>query len=280
MAPDGSEQLTDKKLKFGYWVATHRRQLRLAATGAVGAVTLVIVAIFGVNLVDWLTHIRQTQEILAGLSTPLPIYESVRRPENVVVIKAESVIRDEKSVDAYAHIRNPNDIWGAVHIEYEIFVGGNSVARSTTTLAPLQEKFLTAIAPSSASTAPAVTFQVLDIQWEKFPDPEEIPVDSWEVLDPTLTVLDVQEELVFRTELRFTLKNRSVYGFRDAQVTVLMTDDTNTVHAVGSVTLDEITSLQSRELVFRWPARLDRSLTPVVYVNVDKLSENRIIGAL
>ncbi|MFC1597982.1 hypothetical protein ACFL2M_00420 [Patescibacteria group bacterium] len=280
--PNKKNDLSEGQLKTGYWVATHRKEIKLAYTALLGAVAAASVIIFFIYLLNWLTHIQQTEDILQSLASPIEIFDAIRRPEDIVIAKAIAVQRDEKSIDVVVHMQNPNDLWGAVNIEYEVFTGSTSAGKETTTLAPLQEKFLTKSSILHSGTKPPmVTVTVHDVQWKKIADSSSLPQDDWEFLNPSMRYIDSQTEaLAFKTELSFTLRNKSVLGFREPQVVVLMQDAANNIQAIGSLYIEEISSLQRRDITFRWPKRLSGSLTPVIYVNVDKLTEERIIREL
>ncbi|PIW36413.1 MAG: hypothetical protein COW24_05485 [Candidatus Kerfeldbacteria bacterium CG15_BIG_FIL_POST_REV_8_21_14_020_45_12] len=278
--PPNQDEPTKQQLKLGYWIATHRALLRRILVSTLAAIAGISVLIFLFQLTDWLTHIRQTNEIIASLSEPSANFSSIRKPEELAVRRSASVRRDETTVDGLVELVNPNDIWAATKVEYEILIGGVSTGRTTLTMAPLQTLVLTA---DSAATSgnPPVQIIIHDVVWKKLVKVDQLPQEDWAFLDAQLTPIPTSDaNAIYRTQFDLTLQNRSVLGFRDAEVTVVLTDSEDIIRAIGSIQLVEIGSLESRTLTFRWPAQLSRSLTPSVKVNIDKLTEDRIIRKL
>ncbi|MFH1426691.1 MAG: hypothetical protein ABIG66_04680 [Candidatus Kerfeldbacteria bacterium] len=276
--PQQPDQLSQGSLSRGYWIATHRSQIKMAGTVALAVVAGASVLVFLIITINWLTHIGQTNEIEAGLSQSVISYGQVEKPLNPVVVKSTAVRRDDSSIDIAVHVRNPNETWSATSLDYEILAGGVSAGRETITMAPMQEKYLVRSGvPFTGSSVPTVSAVLQSSSWIKTADLEVLPVDAWEFIQPSFRYIDGTDASVFKSELSFTLRNKSVYGFREPQVVVLMVDDSNNIEAIASVVVDMIGSLETKEMVFRWPMKLERSLSPLIYVNVDKITEERII---
>ncbi len=278
--PLNQDQPTGNQLKLGYWVATHRPLLRRLGIGCLSAIAGLSILVFLSTLINWMTHIAETNQITASLLEPSANFASIRKPEDPAVRRAVSVRRDATTVDAIVELVNPNDIWAATNIEYEILVGSTSTGRTTATLAPLQELILTTAATATGD-APPVQFIIHEITWVKMAKVDHLPDDEWEFVDASLSSIQSSaQNALYKTQFNVTVQNRSVFGFRDAEVVVLLVDDENDVKAIGSVQLVAIESLESRPLTFRWPERLSRNLTPIIQINIDKLTEDRIIRKL
>ncbi len=277
--PNRETHISKRELDFGYWLATHRQLLHRILISVLGIIAAASIGLFLYTTVIWVTHIQQTDDILSALSLPDVNYQAIRRPEELVVRSARAVIRDDHSIDIVAHLQNPNDIWAAVEITYEMTVAGATTGIATTALAPSEEKYITKQSiPFSGAEAPAIRVEIHDVQWKKFVDTSNLPTTEWIFSNAHYAyVQSAAEDIPLRTELTFTIQNKSVYGFREAQVVVLLHDDNGDIHGIGSVTLDEIVTEESRSLTFRWPLRLPTGLQPTIYVNIDQLTENRII---
>lgn len=234
---------------------------------------------FILNTVNWVTHIQQTDALLTALGGSDVNYDAIRKPEAIGVRSAESVIRDEQSIDLVVHLINQNDIWAATNVSYEVEVAGKTLGPFTTSLAPKEEKFLTQSAiPFTGSNAPSVKAVILDTTWQKYADISRIPVDNWAFTNAHYGYVQTSSaDAPFKTELTFILENKSVYGFRDVQVVVELFDGKGDLHGIASVTLDSVLTATSRPLTFRWPLRLPIDAAPVIHVNINHLDEDSII---
>lgn len=257
-------------------MATHRQTLQRVHVGFwfFVAATMVILAI--VQTAIWALNRQQTELYRAGFVQPQINFDSIETPKPITTARTGALFRDDASIDAYINVVNLNEQWAATDLEYEIFVGGKSTGREHATLAPAQEKYLTKMnIPFTGTSAPGITITIHNTQWEKIINPDEtLPHVGWDFQEASIRALNTED---LKTELTFTLRNKSVYGFREPQVVVLLVDDSNAVYAIGSVHVNEIGSLESKPLAFRWPKRFPTSLTPKIIVNVDLLTESRII---
>lgn len=276
---DQSTILSKRELTFGYWVATHRPLLHSIVIGFFSLIAGGMTIIFILNTVNWATHIQQTNDILSDLSGSDVNYGSIRRPQPISVMHAVSAMRDDKSIDLLVDVKNTNDIWAATAVTYQIELAGKTLGPYTVSLAPLEEKFLTQQAiPFTGSTAPAVKATVLNTVWQKYADISRLPTDNWVFANAHYGYVQTSSDTApFKTELIFTLENKSVYGFRDVQVVVELQDSSGNVQGIASVILDTMLTTETRALTFRWPLRLPTNVTPVIHVNVDHLDESSII---
>jgi len=278
---DRNLSLSKGELTFGYWIATHRAAIHTAIVVFCAILAGSMAMLFIVNTVRWISNRQDTDNILTALGGPDVNYASIRKPQSITVQKTLSTIRDEKTADLLVHITNPNAIWSAPEITYQIELAGKILGPFTTNLAPKEEKFLTQQAiPFSGSTAPAVTVTILNTVWKKFADSSRLPTENWAFTNAHYGYIQTSaENAPFRTELTFTLENNSVYGFRNVAVVAQLQDTDGVIHGIGSVILDSILTNETRTLTFRWPLRLPGSITPIIHVNVNHLDEREVITA-
>ena len=280
ISSNGQDDLSEKNLKIGYWIAQHKSGIRKGYLLTAGIFATISVLLFVVTLFDWATHIRQTDEIIYSLTQPAANFNALRERSDLSIRRAIAITRDEKTVDAFVEISNPNVLWAATYVEYEILVGGISSGKTTTTLAPGQALILTTSAKTSVESPP-VQMLIHDVTWKKLANTNSLPEENWEFTQTELSQIESSNEnSIYQSQLKVTLQNRSVLGFRDVQVVTLLVDKENTVQAVGNIELVSIKSLENRELTFRWPKKLSKNLTPIIQINVDKLTEDRIIRKL
>lgn len=271
-----SNPLSDRNLSFGYWLATHRETLRAFYTVLWGIVAAVMLLLALLQSVRWFTHRAETEQFLLGLSqTPID-FASIQAPVPLTTRKAIAVFRTDTTIDAMIDMINTNPQWAALDMEYEVQVGGKATGVEHVAFAPGQEKFLTKMQiPYTGTSLPPVQVQVLKTQWKKIPNPTEtLPTISWAYADVTLRSINTEE---LKTELSFAVKNNSVFGYREPQVVALLVDEDSTIYGIGSVTINEIASLESKPVTFVWPQRLPTGLQAQIVVNVDHVLEDRII---
>lgn len=278
------KNLADVELSLAYWVATHRTLLHKVRLGVLVGTVSIIWMVFIVQIITWAFHVRSTQQIWQAFPTNVVNFRAGGIPADIQVSQVAAVWHDDTSMDVVFKFLNTNEQWAATQVDYEVFLGGRSITQETTNLTPQQEKYLTAMrvpfAGVGSSTAVSATVNLLNVKWQRMSVVERaaMPLAQWEFNDMEFrNILSADKELPFATELQFTLRNKSVYGFREAQVVVIITDGAGTVQGLGSITIDEIGSLQTKPLIFLWPRRLTTSWGQNIYVNVDKLTEERII---
>ncbi len=276
----GDNQLTDKQLEQGYWLATHRELLRKIGIGILIAIASSMVILFLVQLIVWATHIKQTNQIWTDISLPIVDYKAVDRPIDIQVNTAIAVKHNDSSVDVVFGLKNMNRTFGAADIEYEVFVGGQSAGKEHVSLAPGQDKYLTKSSiPANGGTPPGVSVSIYDVQWTRLKRIDLLPDVAWEFSDANFSYIRATSDTAaFQSELELTIRNKSVYGFRAPQVVVLMKDENSVIQGIGTLQIDAISSLETRTIVFRWPERLPRTVQPTIFVNVDTLDPNMIIS--
>lgn len=275
---NGGSDLTPQKLEFGYWIATHRVEIRKAGTILLAILAAIMVLMFIIQLVIFLAGIPNARAVQEALITNPINYGARERPQPIVIQSAEAVMRDDSHIDVVVVATNTNTSWGALEYTYELLLGSFSAGTNTLVIAPGQTVYFAHTnIPFADGETPSVVVNEVSTSWLNRPT-ALLPVDEWEAANQALrSIRSVDQESSLQTELRFTLKNKSVYGFVAPTVTVLLKNADNETVAVGSVTLNQIDSLESRELTFRWPARLGTALQTEVYVAVDKLNEHNII---
>lgn len=272
------QDLTTTELDRAYWFATHKPLFRKIGLGTLGAIAAISVLFFLYQLVNWLTHIGQTNAILESLSRPQIDYSAIDRPQDIVILPAQAVTRDASSIDVVFGFQNPNTTWAAVELTYEVFVGSQTAGQETVSLAPGQESMYTKMSiPASGGVVPPVSVTIISTEWNRIKRVDLLPEVQWDFSEANFDYISAADEAAFQSELELTVRNKSVYGFRGPKVVVVMKDESGEVQGIGSLQIDRITSLEARTITFRWPARLPRGVQPTVSVTVDLLDEDAII---
>lgn len=282
MMNQSNQPISSRALSIGYWIAGHRPLLHRLLISFFVVIAVLSMGIFVRQTIIWLGHIEETRLLWETISQTGVDYSAIQRPLPITIVKSKAIARDAQTVDLFVLVKNENTIWAATELRYELSLGSSSIGSEDITLAPGEERYIIKSSlPFSGGTPPAVKITQTTITWKKFADRSRLPDDNWEFQNPHYGWVQSSDETIpFKTELNFTLKNISVYGFREPEVVILMTDEGGEVQAIGHIILDAMQSQESRLLTFRWPERLESRLTPVISMNVDHLTEHRIIRTL
>ncbi|MBI2411088.1 MAG: hypothetical protein HYV32_04325 [Candidatus Kerfeldbacteria bacterium] len=276
--PEQPQPISEKKLRMGYWIATHRQLIHTSYRLFWGLIAAISIGIFLFNAVNWAAHIQQTNQIWETISTPIYNLGARQNPKSLIPIRTEAVVYNDTSVDIVSDIRNPNTIWSAQDVEYEIFLNGSSTGVDHTTFAPEQEKMVTKMRIPFTGGTPTARIEITHVEWKKTVGDDAVPQAAWNVTNTALrTVQSTEKDALFQTSLQFTIQNESVYGFREPEVVAILTDEEGRIQAIGRASLTQIDSLQTIDRTMYWEHRLPTTLQPKIVVNVDLLTEDRII---
>lgn len=274
-----NNNLSPKKLKVGYWVATHRAQLRMVGIGVLAAIAVITVISFFVQLFIYISGIAGERTVHEQVATSTINFNGSEQIDDVIITKAESVIRDDSSIDVVVALTNINNTWAAIEYQYDVIVAGSSAGRDTVVLAPGQTIYITRMnVPFSGDTAPSVQVEELNTEWQNYPI-TKLPNESWSVSEEAFRFIRNENEQAasFQSELRFTLQNESVYGFVTPEVVVLLRNAEGTLMGIGSANLNQISPLEERALTFRWPRQFGTGMQSEVHISVDKITDESII---
>lgn len=277
------ETPTDKKaFQLGYWIAIHKTQLRKVYVGLWIAIVAVIWLSFGVRVIDWATHIQQTNDIWKNFSLSIVKWDSRVTPEDLQVVKISTVRYDDSSVDVLVHVYNPNAIWAASSAEYTLSINGSAVETTSLSMAPLQDRYVTRLrVPSTSDALPNVRMTWGKVVWEKMADAAtRLPTQSWAFANASFHQITGDAADAFRTELSFNLVNNSVFGFHQVKAVVAMQSADGTITGLNSVVVDTVLTKDSRPVILRWPKALSRTDTPQLFIDLDLLDESKIIRTL
>jgi hypothetical protein len=141
-------------------------------------------------------------------------------------------------------------------------------------LAPNQTWFVVANhVPWTQTDLPTLEVRLGDVVWQRLIDTSNLPIPDWVPSDTQYgPVFSTPETAVYRTQLGFTLINKTQYTFRDPQVIVVIRDASGQLMGLGNIVLDTVTSQQQSPLHFYWPNTLPRDATAQVIVNTPLLT--------
>jgi hypothetical protein len=274
------EQPSLKELKRGYWIATHREQVRRDIVIAIGVVIGLIVAIAVFLLARYLINLPNAMRVGDSLVQSNVTLTASRIPKPIVVDQSVAVFRGDGTIDVVVFMKNQNTQWAATAIDYEVVAGSSTIPTSVETLGASQEKvLLSSSVPFTGTSLPSVRVAIKNVQWKKVIDASKRANPNWAFTNASLDSVASQanDELPYLSQLSVTMRNNSVYGYKNVSIVAVIPDEKGGVRAASRILLDRITSLESRDLIFRYPVRVSGTIQPQIYVNTDIVNESNLI---
>lgn len=307
--------LPQPQLERAYWLSTHREPLKKVAYG-IGIVLCSIIWLnIGRYLISMMIDNNATQQAYSTIGDTTVLFNAQERARIITVKNSGSVV-DGEAVDAYALVHNPNRLFGAT-FSYSVRVGGEEFVYNDGVIMPGQDSYIVAQGLIGATPGATLAFSFSDIRWFSqvgapprvefsVTDPVLKPVevrtaittpdltDKTGVSDlnsnttngnfvaPTTNTNTEQEDVPDTTVLAITnftatVLNTSAYGFRIAQVIIVLQDEAGTVFGVKKITLRDFQSNANQPLQTYWSRRFPINVTPVVNVYTNYLSDDNLI---
>jgi hypothetical protein len=274
------EQPSLKELQRGYWIATHREQVRRDSVIGLGIVIGLIVAVALFLLGRYLISLPSVMRVSDSLVQSNVTLPASRIPKPIVVDRSVAVFRGDGTIDVVVFMKNENPQWSATEIQYEVVAGSSTIPTATETLGANQEKvLLSPSVPFSGTALPSVRVTVQRVEWKKVIDASKRPNPNWTFSNAAFNSIsaDAEEDLSYLSQLSVVMRNNSVYGYKNVSVVAVIPDDKGGVRAASRILLDRISSLESRDLIFRYPVRVSGTVQPQIYVNTDIVNTENLI---
>lgn len=187
--------------------------------------------------------------------------------------KGVQLIRNTNGTwDALAHLENPNGIYGAGRIDYQLIVkdaGGTTMATRTgfTYANPAQPRYLDVPLGSLTGTpvSAALQFDPATVQWAAL------------TVDAAGTVqFGVRNESLASSSAgvayQATVTNRSSFDFDSVDVVVLLEDASGSVVGAGSTVMRTLVSGETRGISLTWPFAVPGAVRTQVIVGTNLFS--------
>lgn len=244
----------DFQLALGYWIVSHREQLRkwwvLALLGFIGLSLLGAIVFFTTyfaqqSKVDQL--IQRTGSEIVGLRLPSTVL-----PQDLETSAVTIIPRSASAVDLVAFVTNPNTQWGAALVDYHFVLGDSALPGHTAFVNSDDDRPLVQLnVPMTEATAQAGI--VIDhIQWARsasatLTTPNFSVADI--VLSPTNVTLAGKTFLTYN--VKATMTNRSVFNFLRVAVPIVLRSGDRIV-AVDQFVIDRWATLAEKSISHTW----------------------------
>ncbi len=246
------EPLSNEELKWGYWYFLHRAVIRRIGVTILGAVGVGLILYSGWQWVDWLASRKAEEEsfrLLVTSNVNFAEYRKRNAPLPLEVGKAVAIPAGTGRYNLVALVKNPNPGWGAPEFGAVFSVDGVEV-RGQGFIMPLEEKYVIHLAAQLAQPPRQVQLTIEQAGWQRVRADSNLRLPDFIVEGEKLELAEG-----IGTSLRFTLFNRSTYGYYDVGVTAVLLRGGVPV-AVGRQLIASITSGERRVVELAWPQAL------------------------
>lgn len=285
------QQLSDFKLKLGYWVVTNKIFIKRFIVFILFSADVLLVSFSAYRLIQFYSVERvQFEKMALTLSSYNLDYNSYWKkvkPQDIQLLELDAVSLSGNKYNFVAKIKNPNiNKWAASEIEYYFVYNNQTTEKRKGFILPGEEKFLGAFNVESSSKVLKPSLQISNIKWQRIKqgDLESFSKKVKNFTDFTikekqfLTASELGLEKDSRTSaVRFTAVNNTIYDYYDAGFFVV-TYSGPIITSANYLTLNKFLSNESREAEIRWHETIARPSLILVEPVVDFFDETVIIG--
>jgi len=255
-------QLTEDKLKWGYWWVTHKIQVRQGFSLILTLIDLILVAYAAYGFFDWYfgsgVQERATMATLPRQLINYTAFHQARAPQPLVIDSAAVLNAGEKSYDLAAQVTNPNmGYW--VEFDYQ-FVGGNGPVGAVghDFILPGATKYIHSLDVKADSSPGASDLQVSTVAWHRV-DAHVITPDlahwagqrlAFKVDEVKFKAPDPNEKLTV-SRATFRLINDTGYGYRKMGFFFAL-EGTSGLVGVNYVTISDLRPGEVRQVEASW----------------------------
>ncbi|MFH1536382.1 MAG: hypothetical protein ABID45_00175 [Patescibacteria group bacterium] len=262
------ENMDERQFKLSYFIVSHKKAMIRFGLISLIALDVVLGLFFIVKLVDYLTHIKPTNEIIANLSVENITFQT--KPPFSLQIGDVSVLEaGEDQYDILASVNNPNEKWAIESFSYNFSGSGFETQIVNSFIMPGERKNLiqTGIYNTDAGSNPKIVLS--DIKWKKVK--EEVPELNFEFDEFDYASTDEGGFYASGNVL-----NKSVFGFHEAEASIVILYN-GEPFAVGATSISDFESYGEEPLEFRWSKKLPFNITIEPEVSVNAIDENNLI---
>lgn len=261
--------------QWGYWVAKHKAQMKKIGLWLFIAIVVVIWLIFFFNLGSYFLGRSSAKIAEEDLIKLVVNFKALKPPESIQIVEKKVLSRGEGRVDVFVHLKNPNEKWLVKKYIYQLSIGGTITSPQTTFLLPGEDKFL--IAANVASPTSSVELITQNIQWQKIKNLETLQKLEFATEELTYSPVFYEETsgYIFG-EVKAVVLNKSVFGFSNVQVVVLVVYN-NEIIGVGQTMAQDWGSGEERNFSFGWPKKFPLASELKLLVSTNIFDGNNLI---
>lgn len=254
-------QLTEDKLKWGYWWVTHKVQVRRVFSIVLAVVDFALVgyALFG--FADWFfgsgeLERRQTA-IMAMPAIDYTFFREKNSPSEMKVESAISLNSGEKTYDFIARASNPNPQWW-VEFDYHFESSAGATPVQHGYLLPGETKWLDALGSRSDVRPGSPKIVVENVAWRRVDFHMTRPdYATWSssrlhfLIDKVEFVPPAPQDPIAVNRARFTVTNDTGFGYFKVGFFVTLSSGSRIV-GVNKVVISDLRPGERRDVEASW----------------------------
>ncbi|MBT3690078.1 hypothetical protein HOE31_03405 [bacterium] len=264
--------ISDRRLKVGYWLITHIKRFKQAITIFLALVCFVTVSF---SIYGWVIHFKEQKDLnraISGIGTinlDFEAYHDSIKPNTLVVSESTVIYTGEGKYDILTKIANPNNRWQVDKLVYQFESSFFTSPSSTVYLLPNQEKYLVSYANTSHSRIGVPEFKILDLEMTLIKPYQNLPEINFNISDIEFTAEGEED----RSKVTFNVLNNTLYNFWEVDFLVIIYSG-DTISGVNQIKLGEFLGNSTRVGEVSWFERLPRITKVDVYPYVDLLDQS------
>lgn len=264
------EKKDDFSLKFGYWLAIHRDQLRTWWVSMILAVAALCLAYFFVVFVSFSFSSSRIVHGIRLMAQPLvaPLLRQTLSPKPLVAEQVTAIARDGGRYDLVAKVSNANKTWAAVSVTFHFTNGTTETKNERTTIWPSSDGYLlqTNVGLSAPPQGSSYSVAITDVAWRRPKDLALYNGISFPVSDVSIVPITGLASGAAATRLSATVENKSVYSFRSIRF-IIVVKIGDSIAAVNDVIVEKMKPLEKRPVEVTWLTTVQAS-SDVIFVPV------------
>ncbi|MFA6305038.1 MAG: hypothetical protein WCV73_00845 [Patescibacteria group bacterium] len=259
--------LSERQLKFGYWLLNYKDRLKKILLGFIIALGAIFwgLAIYG--LVVYLSFGASDQQIVLGIVNNNIDWQSFRernKPLDLVFSAPELIYTGKGNYDIVAQAYNPNTRRGMAKLTYQFIADNFTSATGTIVILPQQKVYLLSLANQTTGRLEAPQLSVLGLAWQRIgeqpQDPNLQPIGLDQI---NFTAGDLKE----RSAVLFSARNNTLKNFWTVGFEAVLFNN-NRIVGANIIFVNEFLSEETRNLEMSWfeslPAVTRVEIVPLV----------------
>ncbi len=261
--PTREGQLSEEKLKWGYWWVTHKVQVRRWFILVMIILDLIVLAYVGYGFVDWffLSGAKERADIGQMVQNPIDYasFRAAAKPVDLVYENPLVLQAGEGAYDIASKVTNDNTKWWA-DFNYRFIMNedpNSSPKAAYGFVLPGDSTYLSTLGWKTTST-PAVRLEISNMQWHRISPHTTFPTyDVWKaehlnlVIEPEPFRPALSSDPLHVSKAVFQVTNDSAYGLRTARFFVILYSD-QAIVGVNDVTIGRLMAGDGKTVEVSW----------------------------
>jgi len=256
MANQKIDDVSEDQLKFGYWLLTHKDQLKNWLKYFLICLSSVLWLMVFYNLTIYIIGLPQDDQIIQGIASQVVDFKGFaeRNAIQPLQISAVQLIpTGNNHYDFVVPIANPNLNRGVLKLVYQFTAGAYTTPTATAVLLPAEHNYLMSLDNVSPVRLNNASLKIITTNWESLWNKINYPKPVVEVSNIT----SFNDDKFSRLAVNFQAKNLSVNNFWNVDFKVVLFSD-NRIVGANRLTLDQFLSGEIREVEVNWYDPLPR----------------------